>query len=380
MPDAPKKQYDLVRLTTGKILVNATPDGAMQAIKADVELSMDAKDIIVINQNPVITASGYDKINKVAGVSIVMPNRIDVPGHGIQANPFFVIDPDTGAIRFVMAKMSAIGFSPVGNLAVVDQTLLFDLLSYLKQDVLSKIKKIPGFGKVTNKNSLSADEIKNGYFIPILSKDYGLWVDTRHGEFMKVISEHTQRQRFAERIALGILKRNCLRHHPAIGIMNVQLEQGSCHIPILAWRKDLSLERMRSIAENTGARDGVETVRSEVIKTDQIDITDAKVCIAEAVSDISEKPTSDGVINDINDDDGITGKEVKDIKEPFVSPSKRGEFQIKIGEMIEGLGPERWQEFYNRMVPSGRDVEQFDEEETLAFHKCLQAHCKKLGV
>ena len=366
MPEAPKKQYDIVQLTSGRTLISTNSEGTMQAIKAEVELSMATKDIVVINDTPVITAAGFDKLNKVAGVSLVMPNRIDVPMHGAQPNPFFITDKDTGAIRFVMAKMSSIGYSPVGNLAVVDQTLLFDLLSYLKMDVLAKVKKFPGFGRVTHRDNLTPDEAKYGYFIPILDRNYGLWVDTRHTEFLKVISDHSQRQRFAERIALGILKRNCLRHHPAIGIMNVQMNQGVCHVPILAWRKDLSVEKIRKIAEDTGAREGVETVRSDVTTTDQLDASEAVVVEAEAIGDTTVE-TGERQVTEVPK---TTGK----------PPTKREVSEIRIGEMIEGLGPEEWAKFSKKTIRSGRSIEQFTDDETFEFEAVLRTHLQKLGI
>jgi hypothetical protein len=366
MPESSKKIYELVKLTSGKALVSASSDGNIQAIKADVELSMANKDIIDINGNPVITASGFDKLNKVAGVSLVMPQRIDVPGHGVQPNPFFITDPDTGGMQFVMAKMSAVGFSPVGNLAVVDQTLLFSLLSYFKMDCLAKIKKIPGFGKSAHRQNLTPEELKFGYFIPTLDKNYGIWMDTRHMEFMKVQNDHCQRQRFAERIALGILKRNCLRHHPAIGVMNVQLEAGGkCSVPILAWRKDVSLGTLRKIAEDTGTREGVETVKSEVITTEQINVADAAIVTAETAADTNVE---------------TGGKETIEVPKTVNEPSKREKTEIRIGEMISGLGEERWQAFYKSKVVSGRSLDKFSDDELEDFAHQLQQHCRKIGI
>jgi len=373
MPDLAKRAYQLVGLGSGKTLVSTSPEGAIQAIKGDVELSVFAKDIIEISGNPVITASGFDKINKLAGLSLVMPNKIDVPGYGTQPNPFFITDDATGGVRFVMAKMSSVGYSPVGNLAVVDQTLMFDLLSYFKMDCLAKIKKIAGLGKLAYKDQLTEAEQKCGYFIPVLDKNYGIWMNTAHPEFIRVINDHSQRQRFAERIALGILKRNCLRHHPAIGIMNVQLEKGgTCKIPILAWRKALGMEEIRRISEDKSAREaaGAKTIE-ETIDTEALHAEETAVDIAEAVSDSVKTSTPDV-------SDSLSSKEEKPIKVDTKLLSDREKNEIRISEMREAIGEENWDKFYKATVTSGRTLNEFSDEELDSFAERVRELCQKL--
>jgi hypothetical protein len=360
--------YQPVQLGDNRLLINSTPEGQMVAIKADVPLSIESKDVVVVQGNPVITASGYDKLNKVANVSLAMPKRIEVPGHGLQPNPFFLIDEATGGIKFVMAKMSAVGYSPVGNLCVVDQTLLFDLHSYFKMDCLAKIKKNKSLGRITSKQLLNSEEQQYGYFVPILDANYGIYMDTRNDEFMKIVSDHSQRQRFAERIALGILKRNCLKHHPAIGITNVTMNRGMVGIPVIAWRKDVDMEAVRKVTEAQGERDGVETIEA-TIRTDEIVKEDMVMATAETVESEQDgkKETAQTTITPEPEEE--TGYE----------PTPREKHMVRIGEMKEALSKEEWEAFWNKIVVSGRPLEEFSEEELERFVDVLNEHLAKLG-
>jgi len=358
------KMYELVKFGSDKTLVSITPEGQITAIQSEVELSIENKDIVVIQGNPVITASGFDKLNRIAGISLLVPQKIDMPGKGPQPNPYFVFDPATGAIRLVIAKMVAIGFSSVGNLVICEQTLIFDLLSYFKMDSIAKIRAVKGCGKIANKLTLN-DKEKNWFFIPVLDENYGICLDPLHPEFINIIKEHTQRQRFAERIAMGILKRNCLRHHPAIGITNVILgEGGKCKIPMLAWRKDLDMEELRKIAEDKSARAGAEVIE-ELQTTEDIKTVDAVVVAQDVMTDAS---VASG-----------RKEEIEQPKKPN-EPSEREKNEIRISDMREALGPERYQKFYKAMVVSGRKVEEFDDGEIVNYEKKLRDYCRKLGV
>lgn len=355
------EQFEPVKLGGGQVLVSHGNDGAITAIKANITLSVENKEVVVIQNNPVITASGYDKINRIASVNLIMPPRIEVPNHGEQPNPFFVIDNETGAIRFVMAKMSGVGYSPVGTLCVVDQTLLFDLQSYLKMDCLAKIRKDRSAGRITGLNMLSEEEREYGYFLPILDKNYGVWLNTRHEEFAKVVSEHQQRQRFAERIALGILKRNCLKHHPAIGVTNVRMQSGVAVVPVLAWHKELPVESARQLVANPASRTSdIETIE-KVAHTDDI----AEADMAMATVEAGEAEMQSGASRNSQMPDTRTVMDPPEI-------SGRDRILARIDEMKRMMKPSEWTEFWHKLVTSGRELEDFADEELGRFASVLE--------
>ena len=191
---------ELAEIANSPIMIKRTPDGTMQAIKGIVSLSIQNKELVEIKKSISITASGYDKLNQIAGLSLIMPRHIEVPKYGKQPNPFVLINEETSSIKFVMAKMSGVGYSPIGNLCVVDQTLLFSLDAYFKMDCMAKVKWSKNLGRIANKKMLTEDELKTGLFLPIINEDFGIWLDAKHEDFMKLMSEAQQRQRFAERI------------------------------------------------------------------------------------------------------------------------------------------------------------------------------------
>jgi hypothetical protein len=341
---------EISQLGTTEIQIKRTATGDLQAVKGIVRLSFDSGDMIEIKGKAVISASGYDKLNQVAGLSLVMPKRIEVPRYGSQPNPFFVINPDVGSVEFVMVKMSAIGHSPIGSLCIVDQTLLFDLKAYLKMDAIAKVKYNKSLGKIACKANLTEEENRFGMFLPIMDGGFGIWLDTRHEEFFKLVSEAQQRQRFAERIALGIVKRNCLRHHPAIAASIVIPKNGLADVTVIGYRHELTEERMREMVD--GKRDStVETIEN-VFHTDDIDVDDVTSAGADStIEEAKQQPV-----------------EVSSAPEL----TKREKLMIRIDEYKCGvLLPDEWEEFYKNTVKSGRKLSEFNDQELEKFEAVL---------
>jgi hypothetical protein len=352
MADLPEK----ADIGNAPIQIKRTPDGTLQAVKGSIQLSVDRKELVNIKNTISITATGYDKLNQIAGLSLVMPPRIEVPRYGAQPNPFFVLDDDTGAIQFVMAKMSAVGYSPIGNLCVVDQTLLFDLKAYFKMDAMAKVKYSKSIGRIANKQSLTEEELAHGLFLPILDANFGVWLDGRHPEFMKIMSEAQQRQRFAERIALGILKRNCLRHHPAIATSIVQPQDGVANVTVFGYRHELSEQQMRNIVE--GDRKDAETI-SETIHTDDIATNDMALTTAE--SGIGETTV------DV-DDSGL------------YDPTSRDKLLIRVDEFANMvLDKKEYQSFLREAFSPDCDPRELSDEDLEKFVDRLSEYATALG-
>jgi len=337
------------------IQIKRTSTGELQAVKGVVNLSLQRKEIVNIKGTMSITAIGYDRLNQVSGLSLVLPKRIEVPRYGQQPNPFFVINDKTGGIQFVMAKMSAVGHSPIGSICVVDQTLLFDLQAYFKMDAIAKIKSNRGLGKIANKQMLTDEELTHGLFLPVLDENFGVWLDSRHDEFMKLLSEQQQRQRFAERIALGILKRNCLRHHPAIATSVVQPQGGEAAVTVIGHRHELSEDQVRDIVEGERGPE-IETIEKE-IHTDTID--------------------PDDMLASTSDSKVIEGEVEAPVELPSNELTDREKMMIRINEMKNIMGESEYKTFYDDMVPSGRELSEFGDDELKRYANLMEKNIEE---
>lgn len=331
------------------IQIKRTGNGNLQAVRGKVQLSIKRKEIVIIKGTPSITSSGYDRLNQVAGLSLVLPKRVEVPMHGMQPNPFFVIDEKSGAVKFVMAKMSAIGYSPVGSMCVSEQTLLFDLSAYFKMDAIAKLKYSNGLGRIANKEFLTDEEKKYGLFLPMLNEDIGIWLDSRHEDFMKLMSEHQQRQRFAERIAFGILRRNCLRHHPSIAVSVVDVEAGEALVTVMGYRHDIDNSGLHQIAEGE-SEEPIDRI-AEVVTTSDIQKEDMSMS------------SSDSSIGE------AVAEEAEEKDEPI---SERDRTMIRISEIRGIMGLEKYHVFYEDKVESGRPITEFSDEELSRYLEVLE--------
>lgn len=399
MPEAvggKKEVVEMVHLARGQgpALITAVEDGNIVAVRADVELSIDNGGIKMISGNPTISAAGYDLLNKVAGINLIQPKTVGVPGHGEQPNPFVLYD-ECMCPRIIYARLSAVGYSPAGNIAVVDQVLHFDLVAYKQRDAMNRIKRYPRFGKIMSRSAI--DPKNQGYFMPVLDKDFGIWLDTgcpcedtkRYGqtEFFYWLDGVMQRQQFADRIAMGFLRRNALKHHPAIGVVNVSLDAGGrCLIPVMAWRKDLSAERVRAIAEGRVV-EGAEAIQieSEVIDTERM-IQEEGEAVAEEIiiEDAGDLERRTNTIADILGDTKVRPPEPlapapapEPAKEPAAARTKAlGHISTLRAKMGEG----KWKKFYSETVTSGRMLDQFSDGEILKFEEILDEYCFTEGI
>ena len=183
-----------------------------------------------------ITATGYTHLNKVASISILTPQQLIVDGHPVP-NPMIERDGKTKAITAVNIRKIGIGYSPTGNIVVVDKTLFYNVYTYLIQSIQKKMSMVEwktgesGRRVKTDKPEypdcavygVSKEKPKKDgswYFLPT-EGELGIWINYESPAIIDCLEEHTQRQRFGDRIAQKIVERNILKDHPAIGISQV---------------------------------------------------------------------------------------------------------------------------------------------------------------
>lgn len=246
-----------VRRAALQILVNEfrLADGKVKGIKsgvARVRLSRRAGQIAIWENKAagdmtvVITADGYSECNRVAGISVVTPKLVVVPGVGTQANPYNVLDESTGCFRASYIRKIALARSPLGNMCIVDRTLLYSLNAYLIEDLAQTSKWHPAAVMLGMKNVTPADiiveiakdsdkvkpadveRVKQKYlrgvwaFFQIeASTGLGYWVDHSAEAVRALFLNYVQGQKFGDRKADSVATRNVLRHHPLMPQMKI---------------------------------------------------------------------------------------------------------------------------------------------------------------
>jgi hypothetical protein len=231
----PKEQRIVYSADFGKLYQVVRGGQVMAPVKAEMTLYEKLGHIYNIQGKYTIASQGYIHLNKVASVSIVTPQSVVVDGRPCP-NPHIERDPKTKAILSVNIRKMGIGLSPAGNIVVIDKTLFYNVYTYLIQSIQAKMKRVKyENGKKTDKKEHPdcaiygvADQKPNKpgswHFLPT-EGELGIWINYEDQAIIDCLEEHTQRQRFGDRIAQKIVERNILKDHPAIGIAQVYVPE-----------------------------------------------------------------------------------------------------------------------------------------------------------
>ncbi len=275
----PKEQRVVFSAEFGKLYRVVRGGQIMAPVKAEMTLYEKLGQICNIQGKFVITSQGYVHLNKVASISIVTPQSVVVDGRHVP-NPHIERDPKTKAILSVNIRKMGIGFSPAGNVVVVDKTLFYNVYTYLIQSIQAKMKRMKyENGRKTNQKEFPdcavygvagqpPDQSGSWYFLPT-EGELGIWVNYQDQAIIDCLEEHTQRQRFGDRIAQKIVERNILKDHPSIGITQVYVPQGKSSeqgaiatVTVYGYRNELNPSDIAEIM--TQAEKGQESEKFEV--------------------------------------------------------------------------------------------------------------------
>ncbi len=227
------KAQERVEIVVGpkgqKAVCKMTPDGRqLVATRTTVRLDPAKKHVwelttwsnedgqLVKTVNRMITAAGYNYLNRYAGIVEVRPRTIPGPNNAMVNNPYIERDA-TGMIEFILVSMIGIGRSATGNLKAVEYSLQYDLRAYFAQDVMSKWlgKKKDAVSKTWGKLWAEATIPEEVRLDPrkklIRMGDDILAIDLDDREVQGMLAEHRNRQRFADRNAQTICWRNILK-------------------------------------------------------------------------------------------------------------------------------------------------------------------------
>jgi len=259
------------------VVYTKVQDGQIMApIRADMTLQERLGQIYKQKDKYLVTATGYRHLNKVASISIVTPQSVIVDGHPVP-NPHIERNSRTRAIESVNIRKMGIGYSPAGNVVVLDKTLFYNVYTYFIQSIQAKMKRVVWIsGKPTDKKEFpncavygTADEKPKaaGRWAFFLTEEpLGIWINYEDQAINDCLEEHTQRQRFGDRMATTIVERNILKDHPAIAVSQVFEKTGNAGIQatvtIHGWRNDNSPRNISEIMRR--AEDGKESADFEV--------------------------------------------------------------------------------------------------------------------
>lgn len=225
-----------------------------------------------------ITALGYDRCNLVMGISFHTPQTILGEGGIILPNPSIIRDKISGGIDTIRIHMIAAGRAHLGNWMVHDLTLSYDLRTYFGQDLWSKwspkwAKTMQDWGK-TFPTGVDPKLEGNWHGYP-MSTGVTLWVDLCNKDVLDVLGEHHSRQKFAERNARTIARRNLMKPF----IARTKLD-ASLTVPVVGWMQvDFNLEEFAKRARDAKdkpftAPDGerAEFVESHIVEHEQEEV------------------------------------------------------------------------------------------------------------
>lgn len=265
-----------------KFYCKAKGNYIMRPVKAQVTLYEKAGHFYKVKNDYGISYEGYKLLNKVASISTVTPQKVMVDEKE-QPNPYIERNPKTKMIETVSIRKIGVGFSLAGNVTVIDKTLFYNIYSYFIESIQAKMKRVEWkSGKKTDKKLYpdcavtgTKDEKPDkpgswAFFdtVPPL----GLWINYEDKAIIDCLNEHTQRQRFGDRIAQTIVERNILKDHPAIGISKVQPQEkgtpGSqrAFVTVYGYRHEFGTPQIDEILAQAERGSKVIQVEAEVIE------------------------------------------------------------------------------------------------------------------
>jgi len=274
----------LVQLDFGQVFILRDGDTFLNPFYGKIKLHEAKGHLYSLRGKQIITAQGYIQLNKIASINIVTPQTVVVDGIA-QPNPYVERDRSTKAILTVNVRKIGIGYSPIGNITIIDKTLFYNIYTYFIQSIQKKAKDTAGKSElcafIGTKTSDTPDYGKWVFYRTI--SPLGIWVDYTSKEIEGCLEEHTQRQRFGDRIAQKIVERNIYKDHPAIGITTVDATGGEkkhvAEVIVHGYRHPMKADRINHILGQAEKGSPDLDIKAEIV--DAVDLDAEKEAIAE---------------------------------------------------------------------------------------------------
>lgn len=302
------RQSKIVALGDGQAFARFDRGGKLvRSVKARISLSAAEGEIYSITayddeknkyKKTNIAAPGYFKMNKVAGVSLVTPPHLILNDGRKVSNPY--ADDEKGE---VIVRKVAVGYSPLGNLVAIDSYIRFDVHTYWLESVLKAIQ-YENVGEVVSDLSITNDQRTDYFFVPIMP-GLSAKLNRKHKEFLKLLQERIQLQKYIERRASTIAERNALKKHPLIAAQTVvttgEGRNRTASVEVFGWKADAGDELSQV----------VDAIQNEKPMPDVIDIQEVRTDSADDDSvgaEMASSPEDDAALpEDIHNDDSDAG-------------------------------------------------------------------------
>jgi len=313
-----------------------------------------------------ITALGYDKLNQFVGISFYKPDHISTGEQGpnqLRPNPYMHRDGDE--IVYVQVRFIGIGRNAVGNLVCHDLTITYNLRTYFAQDLWSKWRgrrndKPKSWGQLFPTVAVPKTELDITHIAVPCPGGVTLVLDLTHPDVIDCFNEHIGRQKFAERNAQTICRRNILRTFLAVAMPN----QSDMTVPVVGWiqpDQDLhAIGRIAAAAERGNPLPGGEPV--EVVRQAQeVDDKDDIDAALAGQEDEDSRPPFDPA--DVNEPAGVAPP-------PAAPPEPQADLQAlraKIRELSRQVGPDATEEaLVEHGLSSWQTLSECEDPEVLA--------------
>jgi len=280
-----KGEKGLIQLSFAKVLARKYGTQILNPFEATLTLSEKRGHLYRMKGKYAISSTGYVHLNRIASISLVTPQEVVVDKQSYP-NPHVERNKITKAIETVNVRKMAIGFSPVGNIVAIDKTLFYNVYTYFIQAIQAKMKATDWkskellypncavYGTRRDKPDLGGKE-KWVFYETV--RPLGIWIDYTHPAIIACLEDHTQRQRFGDRIAQKIAERNCLKDHPAIGVSQVSAyfddadknkENGKAEVKVYGWRHELDATAIKDISKQAASGDERIKTEASIIDTE----------------------------------------------------------------------------------------------------------------
>jgi len=294
LPEKQKSELESLRTDFGEIFFKRDGKLLLNPFWAVVTLDEARGHLNKISGKFSIASEGYYHLNKVASVNLVTPLKITVDGTD-RNNPHVERNPITRAIESVNLHKMGIGYSPVGNLVVVDKVLFYNIHTYFLQSLQAKMKKMKDVKDPPIQVGTIQDKPQVGKWVfYVITEPLGLWANYEDPLVIDCLEEHIQRQRFGERIAQTILDRAILRSHPAIGVSRVDAVLGATEghakatVKVIGWRHTMAADEVQDVM-GRAEKGSLTPEKADVI---DVDVEEE----AEVIEEVATAPEEAGAL------------------------------------------------------------------------------------
>lgn len=252
--------------TTSKGIYKYTPSGLVKCVEHKVVLDVTKNHWYyrnVVNPEPkhkkdnyvqrkVPTASGLDYINTYAGISMIQPDFI------LNENGMKVVNPQIitvdGMAERIRARVIGLGRTANGNLTAFDLTFVYSFTAYLTADIYSKWTYWSGDGESKTRSTCNWGRIvtSDGYVPDPTKKRFpvsaGIFLeaDVQNKALLAIWSKHIEEQKFADRRALSMARRNIIK-----AMLGITYLDDDASVKVVSWPSaDLSLDEIKASIEN----------------------------------------------------------------------------------------------------------------------------------